>query len=112
MSLGELAASSWARVPPHRANALPHSIGVLFGLASSLITAYHAILIKRSLPIVDGSALRMAYYCNIFSALCMVPVILITGEFAGVHAVATGKTDARTLIFGTILTVSRAFDSS
>lgn len=57
------------------------------------------------MPIVDGSALRMAYYCNIFSSLCMVPMILLTGEMSGLHAVATGETDAKTLILGTVVTV-------
>ncbi|KAF8892882.1 hypothetical protein BD779DRAFT_1765551 [Infundibulicybe gibba] len=55
-------------------------VGIAFGVASSAITAIHSVVIKRSLEIVDGSALLLAWYTNLLSALVLVPLVIIVGE--------------------------------
>ncbi|KAF8528125.1 hypothetical protein BU17DRAFT_39194 [Hysterangium stoloniferum] len=53
---------------------------VIYGLLSSFFIALHAVLIKSSLPYVDGSALKLAWWTNVGSALALVPCIIATGE--------------------------------
>lgn len=56
-----------------------HALGVAMGVASSLTTSVHAIVVKRSLSVVPSS-LDLAYYSNLFSALAVLPVVAIAGE--------------------------------
>ncbi|PSR75761.1 hypothetical protein PHLCEN_2v8878 [Hermanssonia centrifuga] len=60
-------------------------VGISFGVASSMITAMHSVVIKRSLEVVKGSALHLSWYTNFVSALILLPLLLLTGEGPGVH---------------------------
>lgn len=50
------------------------------------MTAVHAVLIKRSLPYVDNSAIQLAYWTNATSALMLLPFVFFNGEVASVWA--------------------------
>lgn len=55
-------------------------LGVLFGIGSSITTSLHAIVIKKSLEYVNGSAIDLVYYNNILSLITMAPIVLLSGE--------------------------------
>ncbi|KAF9331112.1 hypothetical protein BG006_006010 [Podila minutissima] len=55
-------------------------LGVLFGIGSSITTALHAIVIKKSLEYVNGSSIDLVYYNNILSLVIMAPIVLLSGE--------------------------------
>lgn len=85
----------------------PVSIGIVFGLSSSITTAYHSFLIKSSLPLVDDSALEMANYSNAGTALMLFPISLIAGEGPEILKIMTGQEPAGRLLIGILVTVSR-----
>jgi GDP-fucose transporter C1 len=55
-------------------------LGIGFGLLSSLTTASHAIVIKRSLPLVNNDAIELAWYSNVLSSAVLIPIIWLVGE--------------------------------
>ncbi|TPX74188.1 UDP-glucose---hexose-1-phosphate uridylyltransferase [Chytriomyces confervae] len=55
-------------------------IGIVFGIASSLTTAGHSIVIKHSYSVVRGNTLDLVYYNNVMSLLLLTPVVLMSGE--------------------------------
>lgn len=61
-------------------------LGISFGLLSSLTTATHAVIIKRSLSLVDNDAIALAWYSNVLSSLVLAPIILLVGEGPGILA--------------------------
>ncbi|KAH9974097.1 hypothetical protein BGW80DRAFT_1305250 [Lactifluus volemus] len=56
------------------------TLGVLFGITSSLMTAIHAAVMKRGFKVVEGSALSMSWYSNLLSAVLLVPFVIVLGE--------------------------------
>jgi len=92
------------------------SVGVLFGVTSSALTALHSVVIKQSLTVVNGSALLLSWYTNALSAVVLAPIIIIAGEgpaiaklFFGVDELVRdpGTISAlKTFLWGTALTVS------
>ncbi len=89
-------------------------LGIFFGVTSSMITAMHSVVIKRSLDVVKGSALSLSWYTNLFSALALFPILLLNGEGPGVydllfvpHVVAPGQVGPfTTFMWGSAITVS------
>ncbi|KZT61765.1 hypothetical protein CALCODRAFT_490664 [Calocera cornea HHB12733] len=80
-------------------------LGVLYGLAASLTVAVQAVLIKRSLPHVKGSALQLAYWRNLGSALLLLLFMLARGELRTLHTLATSGTwDWTTFAWGNLVT--------
>ncbi|KAF0451421.1 DUF250 domain contaning protein [Gigaspora margarita] len=55
-------------------------LGVFFGVCSSVSTALHAIVIKKSLDVVKGNTMELVYYNNLLSAIAFAPIILLAGE--------------------------------
>ncbi|CAG8485179.1 4951_t:CDS:2 [Scutellospora calospora] len=55
-------------------------LGVFFGVCSSVSTALHAIIIKKSLDVVKGNTMELVYYNNLLSTIAFAPVILLAGE--------------------------------
>lgn len=84
------------------------SIGIALGVASSVTTAVHAIVVKRSLPIVDGQTLDLVYYSNLLSAGVIAPFVLLSGEAWVVADMVMGVGDntaaLRTFLFGAAIT--------
>ncbi|ELU39512.1 GDP-fucose transporter 1 [Rhizoctonia solani AG-1 IA] len=91
----------------------PSALGVFFGILSSMSTALQAVVIKRALDVVDGSAIDLAWYTNLLSAIGTIPVILLAGELPSVLSLLFGTTNSAalgTFLWGTAVTVSSARD--
>jgi len=56
-------------------------IGIVFGLLSSVVTACHVVIIKRSLGVLNNSALDLAWYSNVLTALVLLPGVFLVGEW-------------------------------
>ncbi|CAL1709549.1 unnamed protein product [Somion occarium] len=65
-------------------------VGVSFGVASSMITAVHSVVIKKSLEVVKGSALHLSWYTNLLSSVALIPVIILAGELPKTLALLFG----------------------
>ena len=91
------------------ASIFANSLGIFFGLLSSCTTATSAVIIKRSLDVVNGNTLHLAWYNNLLSSIVLVPVMFLAGEGPEVRRLlferAAGK-DWTTFLWGTLLTVS------
>jgi GDP-fucose transporter C1 len=86
--------------------------GILFGVASSLMTALHAAVMKRGFQVVEGSALSMSWYSNLLSALLLLPFVIILGEGPAVLEVLSGQAEGlRTFVVGSAITVSTVWFS-
>ena len=85
------------------------AIGISLGVASSVTTAVHAIVVKRSLSVVSGT-LDLAYYSNLLSALVIMPFVLVSGEIWTVLDMLLGDGDGAaafsTFMTGAAVTVS------
>jgi len=68
-------------------------LGVGFGVASSAITAIHSVVIKKSLDVVKGSAMNLSWYTNLFSAMGMIPLIILAGEVPEIMELFFGQTE-------------------
>ncbi|KAF8752294.1 Triose-phosphate Transporter family, partial [Rhizoctonia solani] len=85
----------------------PSALGVFFGILSSMSTALQAVVIKRALDVVDGSAIDLAWYTNLLSAIGTIPVILLAGELPSVLSLLFGTTNSAalgTFLWGTAVT--------
>lgn len=82
------------------------SIGIAFGILSSVTTAIHSIIIKDSLSHVNHSALHLAWYANVLSSLVMIPIIVLAAEVPGVYALFLDNSQLRRLLWGFLVTVS------
>ena len=86
-------------------------IGVTFGVLSSMITAIHSVVIKRSLDVVKGSALHLSWYTNLYSAIALIPIIVVAGEvpaitalFAEPDPLSAGISPLNTFVWGSAIT--------
>jgi len=50
-------------------------VGVGFGVASSVITATHSVVIKQSLEIVNKSTILLSWYTNLLSIFVLAPIV-------------------------------------
>jgi len=62
------------------AGAAPSNLSLFYGFLSSLFIAFHAVLIKMSLPYCANSTIQLAYWTNAGSAIFLFPFIFLTGE--------------------------------
>lgn len=91
-------------------------VGIGFGVASSSITALHSVVIKKALPVVNGSTLLLSWYTNLLSAIVLAPIVILAGEgpdvlkllsgTAAELAVEGGMSPLRTFMWGSLITVS------
>ncbi|KAF8591918.1 hypothetical protein K439DRAFT_1643903 [Ramaria rubella] len=84
-----LGASAPLALPDFSSAPTPHAsklLSLLYGILSSLSIAVHAVLIKTSLPHLDGSTIKLAWWTNAGSALFLVPFILFTGELGRISS--------------------------
>ncbi|KAG8793113.1 hypothetical protein FRC12_003839 [Ceratobasidium sp. 428] len=93
--------------------ASPSVIGIFFGVLSSFTTALLAVVIKSCLPVVGNSALDLAWYNNLLSAVVLAPLIILAGEgpdvlellFAPSAPVSSTGMDAfQTFVYGSAIT--------
>jgi solute carrier family 35 (GDP-fucose transporter), member C1 len=89
--------------------------GVGFGVASSVITAVHSVVIKKSLELVKGNALHLSWYSNLLSAFLLAPIVVLAGEGPAVTELFMGEgaivppgattSELTTFIWGSAITV-------
>ena len=86
--------------------------GVWWGVLSSLLSSIHSVVIKRSLsvPGIGGSAVLLAWYTNLGSAVMLLPIIILVGEAPGVVALLFGGQQGSgspltTFVWGSLITV-------
>jgi len=79
-------------------------LGIFLGVCSSVTTAGHAIVVKKSLPVVNGSAMDLAYYSNFLSAFVMAPAALVAETGAVLQMFANGGEQLRTFWIGGLIT--------
>jgi GDP-fucose transporter C1 len=86
--------------------------GIGFGVASSLITAIHSVVIKKSMDVVGGSAIAFAWYSNLLAMFVLAPVIILAGEgpdvmqlfFDPSPVLKDGASPLSTFLWGTAIT--------
>jgi len=82
-------------------------LGVTFGILSSITTALQAVVIKRSLDVVKGNAMDLAWYNNLLSSVIMIPCIFLAGEVPDVLDLFLGAGNEKalsTFIYGSAIT--------
>ncbi|KAI0826054.1 hypothetical protein BC629DRAFT_1452693 [Irpex lacteus] len=87
-------------------------VGIFFGVASSMITAVHSVVIKNSLEVVKGSALHLSWYTNLYSAILLLPILVLLGEGPGVLDLLYGNTSQSSLstfLWGSLITGALGF---
>jgi GDP-fucose transporter C1 len=84
-------------------------LGIFLGVLSSVTTAGHAIVVKRSLPMVNGSAMDLAYYSNFLSAFVMAPAALLAETGLVLEMFANGGPQLRTFWIGGLVTARSFF---
>jgi solute carrier family 35 (GDP-fucose transporter), member C1 len=84
---------------------VPGPLALFYGFLSSLAIATHAVLIKSSLPYVDGSSTKLCYWQNIGAGALLGVVTLLKGEAADFLAMArSGTWDWTTFAWGNFVT--------
>jgi GDP-fucose transporter C1 len=91
----------------------PSFLGIFFGILSSMTTAAHAIVIKKSLEVVNGDAIELSWYSNILSSVLLLPLIVLAGELPDVLDLiktpffsSAGSSTLVTFLWGSLITVS------
>ncbi|EIW53658.1 uncharacterized protein TRAVEDRAFT_31694 [Trametes versicolor FP-101664 SS1] len=92
-------------------------VGIIFGVLSSMITALHSVVIKKSLDVVHGSALHLSWYTNLMSAVVLAPIIILVGELPGVMKLLFGANEnaagqmstLATFVMGSLITGAFGF---
>lgn len=75
-------------------------------MLSSITTACHAIVIKSSLPAVNGSTMALAWYSNVLSAIVMLPLSFICAEGAEIVRTWGDVELLKRFLWGSAVTVS------
>jgi GDP-fucose transporter C1 len=91
-----------AIVPAHVA---PSGLSLLYGILSSLFIAFHAVLIKSSLPYCNNSTIQLAYWTNLGSAIFLFPFVLLHREISTLEdLVHDSNWDGQVFLWGSIVT--------
>jgi GDP-fucose transporter C1 len=73
----------WGVVPSSQsipAASIPSTLSLFYGVLSSLFIAFHAVLIKSSLPYCNNSTIELAWWTNVGSAILILPFVLLRQE--------------------------------
>jgi solute carrier family 35 (GDP-fucose transporter), member C1 len=62
------------------AASIPSTLSLFYGVLSSLFIAFHAVLIKSSLPYCNNSTIELAWWTNVGSAILILPFVLLRQE--------------------------------
>lgn len=62
------------------AASIPSTLSLFYGVLSSLFIAFHAVLIKSSLPYCNNSTIQLAWWTNVGSAVFLFPFVFLHGE--------------------------------
>ncbi|KAF9454145.1 hypothetical protein P691DRAFT_770854 [Macrolepiota fuliginosa MF-IS2] len=85
---------------------IPSIVSLIYGVLSSLFIAFHAVLIKSSLPYCNNSTIQLAWWTNVGSAIMLLPFVVFDGEFFKVWDKFTNDAtwDFTVFIWGTLVT--------
>jgi solute carrier family 35 (GDP-fucose transporter), member C1 len=84
---------------------VPGPLALFYGFISSLAIATHAVLIKSSLPHVDGSSTKLCYWQNIGAGALLAVATILKGEAADFMTMArSGTWDWTTFAWGNLVT--------
>jgi GDP-fucose transporter C1 len=85
--------------------AAPSLLSLAYGILSSLFIAFHAVLIKMSLPYCNNSSIQLAWWTNAGSAAMLFPFVVLFGEVSTLrNMVADPHWDATVFLWGTLVT--------
>ncbi|KAG1783531.1 hypothetical protein EV702DRAFT_1054052 [Suillus placidus] len=91
-----------ATVPTHAA---PSGLSLFYGVLSSLFIAFHAVLIKSSLPYCNNSTIQLAYWTNLGSAAFLFPFVLLHREISTLEdLIHDSNWDGQVFLWGSIVT--------
>lgn len=86
-------------------NVAPSSLSLFYGFLSSLFIAFHAVLIKSSLPYCNNSTIQLAYWTNLGSAFFLFPFVLLHKELSILEdLVHDSNWDGQVFLWGSIVT--------
>ncbi|KAH9486486.1 GDP-fucose transporter 1 [Psilocybe cubensis] len=86
-------------------SAIPSNISLFYGVLSSLFIAFHAVLIKKSLPYCNNSTIELAWWTNVGSAIMILPFVFLQGEPSTFYALLKGDTwNWRVFFTGSLVT--------
>ncbi|KIM47641.1 hypothetical protein M413DRAFT_439311 [Hebeloma cylindrosporum] len=87
------------------ATAIPSTLSLFYGVFSSLFIAFHAVLIKSSLPYCNNSTIELAWWTNAGSAILILPFVIFNGEPSKLYELAQTETWNWTVfLWGTLVT--------
>ncbi|PPQ99560.1 hypothetical protein CVT24_005348 [Panaeolus cyanescens] len=85
--------------------AIPSTLSLFYGVLSSLFIAFHAVLIKTSLPYCNNSTIELAWWTNLGSAVMVLPFVVLHGELSLFYGLWTGGVwDWSTFVWGSLVT--------
>jgi GDP-fucose transporter C1 len=80
------------------------TIGICFGVLSSLTTALHSFIIKSSFQNVKhNGAFDLVFYNNLFSAIFLAPILVIEVPALALFVTQNGWPALKVFLFGTLL---------
>ncbi|OJA19569.1 GDP-fucose transporter [Rhizopogon vesiculosus] len=87
------------------ANVAPSGLSLFYGVLSSLFIAFHAVLIKSSLPYCNNSTIQLAYWTNLGSAVFLFPFVLLHKEPSILEdLIHDSNWDGQVFLWGSIVT--------
>lgn len=89
-------------LPP---TSIPSTLSLFYGVLSSLFIAFHAVLIKTSLPYCNNSTIELAWWTNVGSAVLILPFVLLNQEPSKLFQLAQTDTwDWGVFFWGSLVT--------
>ncbi|KDR85481.1 hypothetical protein GALMADRAFT_132174 [Galerina marginata CBS 339.88] len=83
--------------------AIPSTLSLFYGVLSSLFIAFHAVLIKSSLPYCNNSTIELAWWTNVGSAIMILPFVILHGEPSKFYVLLQGD-NWRVFLWGSLVT--------
>lgn len=80
LSLGTVPWPTFSSVRPLAPSS--KAISLLYGILSSLCTSFHAILIKKTLPCLEDSPVKLVWWSYVGGAFVLLPVIVLAGDIS------------------------------
>jgi len=85
--------------------AIPSTLSLFYGVLSSLFIAFHAVLIKNSLPYCNNSTIELAWWTNAGSAILILPFVFLRGEPNKLYELALSDAwNGQVFLWGSLVT--------
>jgi GDP-fucose transporter C1 len=103
----------WGVVPSSNslpATSIPSTLSLFYGVLSSVFIAFHAVLIKTSLPYCNNSTIELAWWTNVGSAILILPFVLLRQEPSKLFELSQTDTwDWGVFLWGSLVTGTFGF---